>query len=69
MVKYRIAFTKQAEKDKKLLKGVKLDKKAIQMLEKMEEDPYYNHFSFEPLSGDLSGLYSRRDHHIEKSWI
>lgn len=55
-----VLFTKNAEKDKKLLKRVGLDKKAKKLLEVLANDPFQNPPSCEKLIGDLDGYYSRR---------
>ena len=58
--KYKILFSKQAEKDKIKLKSSGLDKNANTILTSMMENPFCYPPSYEKLSGDLSGLYSRR---------
>lgn len=58
--KYKIYFSKQAEKDKIKLKSSGLDKNAINILTLMIENPFCYPPSYEKLSGDLVGLYSRR---------
>ena len=58
--KYKILFSKQAGKDKIKLKSSGLDKNAINILVLMMEDPFGYPPSYEKLSGDLTGLYSRR---------
>ena len=55
-----IKFTKNAEKDKKLLKGAGLEEKAKKILNLIAEDPYKNPPSYEKLVGDLQGYCSRR---------
>ena len=65
--KYTIKFSKQAEKDKKKLKNSGLDKNCKLILTLMLSNPFCYPPSFEKLTGDLSGLYSRRinrQHHI-----
>lgn len=57
---YVIKFSKQAEKDKIKLKSSNLDKASKNILNLMLDDPFCYPPSFEKLSGDLSGLYSRR---------
>ena len=57
---YVIKFSKQAEKDKIKLKSSGLDKNCINILVLMKNDPFCYPLSYEKLSGDLSGLYSRR---------
>lgn len=57
---YLIRFSKQADKDKKLLKGAGLDQKAKSLLGIMAENPFQNPPPYEGLVGNLSGFYSRR---------
>lgn len=57
---YKIIFSKQASKDKAMLKRSGLDKKAKAILVSMQEDPFYFPPPYEALRGNLDGLYSRR---------
>ncbi len=57
---YIIRFSKQADKDKKLLKGVGLVSKAKKLLDIIAENPFQNPPPYEGLVGNLSGYYSRR---------
>ena len=57
---YIIKFSKQAEKDKMKLKSSGLDKNCKNILTLMMKDPFCYPPSYEKLSGDLNGLYSRR---------
>ena len=57
---YIIKFSKQAEKDKIKLKGSNLDKNCKSILNLMINDPFCYPPSYEKLTGDLSGLYSKR---------
>ncbi len=57
---YIIKFSKQAEKDKKRLKISGLDKNCKTILNLMTKDPFCYPPSYEKLSGELQGLYSRR---------
>lgn len=57
---YEIVFTKQAQKDKKLLKQARLDKRAKALLDVIAENPFKNPPRYEKLVGDLAGYYSRR---------
>lgn len=57
---YSIKFSKLAEKDKLKLKSAGLDKNCRNILLLMTENPFCYPPSYEKLSGDLNGLYSRR---------
>ena len=57
---YTIKFSKQAEKDKLKLKSSNLDKICKNILDLMMENPFCYPPSYEKLTGELSGLYSRR---------
>lgn len=57
---YIVKLSKQAEKDKSLLKKAGLDKKAKALLNILIENPYQNPPSYEKLKGELDGYYSRR---------
>ena len=60
VVMWTIKFTKNAEKDKKLLKSSGLEDKAKKLLNLIAQNPFQNPPSFEKLVGDLQGYYSRR---------
>jgi toxin YoeB len=61
MVKnYKLAYTKQAEKDAKKIASSGLKPKALKLLKLLEEDPFKSYPAYEKLLGDLSGAYSRR---------
>ena len=57
---YLIRFSKQAEKDKRMLKGAGLEQKVKSLLQVMAKDPFQNPPAFEGLVGNLAGYYSRR---------
>ena len=57
---YIVKFSKQAEKDKVKLKSSGLDKNCKNILISMINDPFCYPPSYEKLTGDLDGLYSRR---------
>lgn len=57
---YIIRFSKQADKDKKLLKGVGIDSKAKRLLGIIAQNPFQNPPPYEGLVGNLDGFYSRR---------
>lgn len=64
---WEVLFTKNAEKDKKLLKRAGLDKKAEKLLDVLRTNPFQNPPAYEKLIGDLNGYYSRRinvQHHL-----
>lgn len=58
--RWRIVFTKQAQKDAKKAAGAGLRPKVEALLELLHEDPFQTPPRFEKLLGDLSGAYSRR---------
>jgi len=60
MVKYRLYFTRQAQKDAKRLTAAGLRKSAEKLLRILERNPFQEHPPFEKLLGDLSGAFSRR---------
>ena len=60
MTRWRIVFTKQAQKDGKKLAAAGLRAKAEELLDILAEDPYRSPPRFEKLVGDLAGAYSRR---------
>lgn len=55
-----IKFTKNAEKDKKLLKGAGLEVKVKNLLNLIATNPFQNPPAYEKLVGDLQGYFSRR---------
>ena len=60
MVKYKVFFSKLADKDKKLLKQAGLEEKAKNLIDIISENPYQTPPSYEKLKGNLEGLCSRR---------
>ena len=60
MVKYKLVYTKQAQKDAQKISRSHLKKKAIELLEILKEDPTRKPPEYEALVGDLKGSYSRR---------
>ncbi len=60
MVKWRIVYTRQAQKDAKKIAAAGLRQKAEKLLEILSENPFQIPPPFEKLIGDLSGAYSRR---------
>ena len=57
---FRLALTRQAEKDAKKLESCGLDRKAKKLLKIIRENPYQNPPPYEKLTGDLKGSYARR---------
>ena len=57
---WRIVYSKQAKKDAKKLTASKLEKKAQKLIEIIALNPFQTPPSYEKLSGELSGAYSRR---------
>ena len=60
MVEYEIYFTRQANKDKKLIKQAGLENKARTLLEILCVNPLQNPPPYEKLIGNFDGLFSRR---------
>jgi len=57
---YKIVFTKQAMKDRQLIKQAGLENRAKALLAVLSENPYKTPPPYEKLSGDLVGFYLRR---------
>jgi Txe/YoeB family toxin of toxin-antitoxin system len=60
MVKWKLVYTPQAQKDAKKLARSGLRANAEALLEVLEENPFRRPPPYEKLLGDLSGAYSRR---------
>jgi Txe/YoeB family toxin of toxin-antitoxin system len=60
MVKWELAFSKQALKDAKKVKAAGLKPGVEELLALLEKDPFQSPPSFEKLVGDLAGAYLRR---------
>ncbi len=60
MVKWKVVFTKQAQKDARKLASAGFKPKAEKLIEILRSNPYQKQPSYEKLKGDLSGAYSRR---------
>ena len=60
MVKWRVVFTKPAQKDARKLAAAGLKPKAERLFEVLKQNPFQNPPSYEKLVGDLAGSYSRR---------
>ena len=59
-MKWKLYYTKQAQKDARKLSSSGLKAKAQQLLDILEINPWQSPPPFESLVGDLSGAYSRR---------
>ena len=57
---YKIYYTKQATKDISKLKSSHLKSKALYLLNIIRLNPLQSPPPFEKLTGELSGIYSRR---------
>lgn len=60
MVKWELAYSKQALKDARKVRAAGLKSKVEMLLAIHEEDPFQTPPTFEKLVGDLAGAYSRR---------
>jgi len=60
MVKWKLVYTKQAQKNAKKIASANLKDKTLDILNIIENDPYQSLPYYEKLVGDLSGAYSRR---------
>jgi Txe/YoeB family toxin of toxin-antitoxin system len=57
---WEIALTKRALKDAKKISRSGLKDKVDKLINILKTNPYQNPPSYEKLTGDLSGMYSRR---------
>lgn len=57
---YKLVYTKQAQKDAKKLAHSGLKEKALKILNILQINPFLSPPSYEKLTGDLTGAYSRR---------
>lgn len=57
---YKIVFSKQAARDKRLIAQAGLEQRAKALLAVLSENPFQTPPPFEKLVGNLSGFYSRR---------
>ena len=57
---YKLKYTRQADKDARLLERAGLNKIAKNLLAIIKENPYQNPPAYEKLQGDMKGSYSRR---------
>jgi Txe/YoeB family toxin of toxin-antitoxin system len=59
-VKWKLVFTKKAQKDAKNLSASGLKPKANKLLDILRDNPFQTPPPYEKLVGDLEGAYSRR---------
>jgi Txe/YoeB family toxin of toxin-antitoxin system len=59
-VSWKLAYTKQAQKDAQNLAAAGLKPKAKLLLDILAENPFQNPPPYDKLVGDLAGAYSRR---------
>lgn len=57
---WRLAFTKQAQKDARKLAAAGLKSNAQKLLDVLSKNPFQSPPQFERLLGDLAAAYSRR---------
>jgi Txe/YoeB family toxin of toxin-antitoxin system len=60
LVKWKIVYTKHAQKDAKKLASSNLKPKVQSIIKLLEDNPFVSPPPFERLLGDLSGAISRR---------
>ena len=60
MVKYKLVYTKQAEKDAVKIKKSHLKSQVEALFDVLQKNPYQIPPRYEKLVGDLHGVYSRR---------
>jgi len=60
MVKWKIVYTKQAQRDPKKIAAAGLRSKAERLLEILADNPWQSPPPYEKLRGDFSGACSRR---------
>jgi toxin YoeB len=60
MVKYKLYYTRQAQRDAKKLSKAGLRKQAEKLLRTIERDPFALYPPYEKLLGDIAGAFSRR---------
>ena len=58
--KYKLVYTKQAQKDAKKISSSGLKSKVQELLIIIENNPFQSYPPYEKLMGDLLGAYSRR---------
>ena len=59
-MKWKIVYTKQAQKDAKKVAAAGLKDRVLHLIKILQKDPFQNPPPYEKLLGDLKGAYSRR---------
>ncbi|APB35126.1 addiction module toxin, Txe/YoeB family [Gloeomargarita lithophora Alchichica-D10] len=59
-MKWKLVYTKQAQKDAKKISASNLKSKVLELLYLLQNNPFQTPPPFEKLVGDLAGAYSRR---------
>ncbi|MCH7731799.1 MAG: Txe/YoeB family addiction module toxin [Candidatus Marinimicrobia bacterium] len=59
-MKWKLVYTRQAQKDANKVRDSGLKQRVIKLIEIIENDPFQSPPSYEKLVGDLTGAYSRR---------
>lgn len=59
-MKWKLAYTRQAQKDAKKVRDSGLKQRVIKLMEIIENDLFQSPPSYEKLVGDLTGVYSLR---------
>ena len=59
-MRWKLVYTRQAQKDAQKLKAAGLKQKTQQVLDILAENPFQNPPPYETLVGDLAGTCSRR---------
>ena len=57
---YQVVYSRQAQKDAKKLTSSHLKPQAKKLIELLKDNPFQNPPTYEKLSGNLKGYYSRR---------
>ena len=60
MVKYKILYSKESQKDAKKLSKAGLSQKAQRLIDILKTNPFQEFPSYEKLVGNLKGAYARR---------
>jgi Txe/YoeB family toxin of toxin-antitoxin system len=60
LVKWRVVYTRQAQKDAKKISNSGLKNNVLELLKILVQNPFQTPPPYEKLTGDLSGAFSRR---------